>query len=440
MMLSVFALSLTTRVVLGAWTMRLHERAGSSLTEIHSDAREYIRLGEQMYLNGSYGSRQRLRHRITALVRPPALPVWWWAGRSLGLEARGIVWTHVAASSIIPVLALLLARQALESDRLGWLVGMGSALSPTGIAAGSVFLADVGFTIFFSTGLILWLRIMKSNGARPLGMLGAGVMLALAHLAKPALLLFPAVVAVMALVQRRHRLSLMLLLAPMVVVTLVWSERNRRADEVFTYSAITARNLTYFVVPWVELAAESGRFPDHAEFRAVYRRKVLEHEQFIRDHPDASAGSVYLDQSRAAREVLLQSPDWTVVTLARNAFNQVSTSWASADRQFPGESRSAVWVRSVFSFLSLPGWGLLWIGLIAAGAIRWVIVIPGQWRVIVLLSLTWWYFAALCSTTFGEGSRLMYPVEAVALTLMAGLLVRRTALPDHPDASASSSA
>jgi hypothetical protein len=385
--------------------------------------------------HGRYVDPKSTFSRYRGVVRPPGYPVFHWAlckaGIPLNEDMRWIIWPHVALSLAMPLATMWIAYSFIRRLWFATSAGLLSAVSPTGIAIPAIPVADMLFAVVFATAFAVSLRTYRRRGDIVCA-LAAGVLFAVALSIKPSAMLWPGVCAILLFVRYRwSRAALIKFVAlalPMIGFFLAWSYRNYRAEGVFTYSAISQRNMLYFVVPKVANLHETGRIAKRDEFKERFAALSLKQEDYIFRTPGSNVKGLLDWQKQTIRETIWSDVPALANTLARNTINQLAHRWKQSHRQIPGQDWLSRQIRTTFDRTQSPLVILAENGGIMLAVILGTFMLRG-WKLFLVwyLFATWLQFVLPMSTVSDEGTRLLYPAEPqrIVLCLVGVWLITR---------------
>jgi len=209
---------------------------------------------------------------------------------------------------------------------------------------------------------------------------------------------------------------------PPVLVMTAWAYRNYQSDGLFVVSTISTRNLYYMVAPYTDFYALNRRWPTQSEFRASFLERAEQQDRYVYNVKDASAAGLYAIQTQSALSSISTQPVNAVVVLCSNLINQITRGWESSNKQFVGDDPFAKKVRLFFRISRSEMTGAIVLMIGGIGVVR-LLRRQDKKRMVLAMLVTWAYFAVLLSTTRDEGSRLMFPVEAIGIVFLIGALI-----------------
>ena len=381
-----------------------------------------------------------------------------------GLFAYGLLFgVQELMDAALAALAALLAGRLWRSPVAAAVAGGAMAVSPSGWSGAAVLLTDHPFA--FLSGAALWLTIKAARPSTPRrGLLSAalaGVLWALAILMKPTLLFWPIALPIVWLVARGPRLvslprggaewgRLALVVLPLVLTIVGWVAHNKAVHGVTAFSAVPERNLMMMIAPVVELRAEEaagGAPATRDRIRDLYEEVKDINGEFLAD-PDATVASVVQRRRDYASERIAPHKRIAAGVYVDNLVENVLSGWTSFDRQLPsrtramrrtgvdvpmGESAPAGEPRTLLTRLArVAFWPATF--LEDLWPVRLLIWLAGLGGFVLALfrrdargpALACAAFIAYLlltgATTYGQGSRILYPAFAPLYALAAGLL------------------
>jgi hypothetical protein len=350
-----------------------------SLSLMHGDTREYVHLGENLFRRGRYVDEASVFSRWRGVMRPPGYPLLYAGVSALGVDLThhlawlGVVQLPFALGGVGAAYAV--ARLTLRSRRWATLAGTMSSLSPTGIAATAMPLADVVFGGLCAASLTAALFMTHAKTARRCLLAAAvvGLFTLLALLVKPAALPLVVVWATLPIVVRRLRplrwTLVMLVALPALAWQGAWSVRNWQRERVFAYTLIGERYLLYLVVPQVQLRAELGRRPRSGEVDERFRSLAAGQERLLFLTPGATVRQVRDVQAAAIRQSLAARPLLVARVCWANLKNGLLSRYKNVNAQFPKHDPISAAMKTFYDATDRPAvaWGWLTMILIAPG-------------------------------------------------------------------------
>ncbi len=450
------ALGVAAVIVLIALALRLafaalvvREHSGVEILSFAGDSREYAHLAHNLARAGGYVNDDAVSHRL-GLLRTPGYPVFTAIFEKLRGGVRGVVWAQAILGAGLVGAVMWLSYMMFRCTVATGVAGLMAALSPTGIGLTGLVLVDLVFALLFVVGFGLMFSGVRED--RRWRVYSAGAVFGIGVLVKPTLLFWPVAAAgpwvLMAWgagrPMRWRRFGVFALIQ--IVVIVGWCGRNLASDGIFTFSTIDAQNLRHYIAPQVEAWAELGRAPMMGELRP------MQDDLRARDADDLEArvvtpAELARRQRMEAWAIIESHPRLAVRAYLRNVQYTVFTGFDGLGRELSEPS----YLRSFLMKLEAAAYGrwgrravLVIVGLALVlpiwqsrrnGAMRWR---PMIYDVLALL-VTIIYFAALSGTTYGTGSRIIYPVEFAFVLLAASVaanLRRRFTMEDDDASSA----
>jgi len=392
------------------------------------DEQGYLYLAKNL-LHGFY-TEDLPGERHLGLNRPPAYPVFCMlaGGEQRGPRIMRIYWAQALISSAMPLLIMLLLER-LETGRLLTILGgTAAALSPTGIGLTGLVLTDSLFSTFFLLGFTL-LVLGVSDGRRwCIGVSAAAF--GLATLVKPTSLYWPLAVPVLWWLLARgsghpvawRRLGIYLLIQ--IAISVAWCARNYVKEGTPTFTSIDAGYLRWYSAPKVEEWARVHGPP------AVGRVRQNRMAITLRDWADLQGGRIS-PAALARRErqeswaIFLAHPQAFAASLRQQMIEQITASFTLTECCLAEPSTvhwmmdrldqlaSSMTLLCVNIVLSLAALALPIVGKAGLGASGRRL----RFFAALAMFLTYAFFAAIASNTYGTGSRIMYPAQ---FTLIIG--------------------
>jgi hypothetical protein len=386
------------------------------------DESEYLLLSENLGQHGYYvdGSPSQ---RHVGLHRPPGYPVFCAllsGGRSDG--TFHILWAQTLTAGLIPPMLMLLLGRLGVGRILSIAAGLASALSVTGIGLAGFVLADSLFATLFLMGF-LCLFLSFSND-HPRMAYGAAAAFAVAALVKPVTLFWPLasplVWLLLAVGLRKPLAWRRLGLFVLIQVAIMGSRciRNQATEKTLSFTTIDAQNLRDYLAPLVQQLAKSHGWPSRNHLKNARR------ESGYRDWGDLNDARIS-PAELAARE---RRESWKIFSANPSAFRRavwsdmvqaVNDTYALTDTELP-EPSAMHRLMDVLEAIACSGWLLLASLVLAACSV----ILPLAWRrtwqspdhrlrffTALALIGTFVFLDVMASTTYGTGSRIMYPVQ-----------------------------
>lgn len=415
----------------------------AGLNDNAGDARQYIALARNLaefgtFIDDSPGGRAA-GSTYFSLLRPPIYPA-----LAAPFEARdaraALFYVQAIIGGAIPMFAAFLAGIWFRSRPAAWLAGLMAALSPTGIGITGQVMADQLFATLFAASIVAVAVSVRSTRRASRWMWIAGVAAGLATLVKPAGLYWPLVLPVLAWIFARAASSrvrwrpVAIAVAIGLILPAMWAVRNYRVAGVFRVSTVDAQNLRYYLAPQAQEWAREGDIPTKAKLKRNRERTMR------RDTDDAATltpREIVRRQWSESVAIFRTHPAETFRAYMHNLRGHLTTPFNGFDYQFPkgGTTRrmmgrleqmtgstAAYWLIGVLSLASL-------LPLLVGADRR-----DPTWRMRIIsvaaIMLIFGYVAGLSGTTYGTGSRILFPAHiAVQLLMAAGVAALGRDLP-----------
>lgn len=319
-------------------------------------------------------------------IRPPMQPYFLAAAHSLAGSYWSPLLIQIVLGSVIPLLAMLIARLVFASRFVIYGTGVALALEPYGVLFSTFFYSETLFTVFLLSAVYAFLRYFKEPHWRWLAGSGAG--LGLATLTKPTAeylgVLFIVILAWHFRHSfRRHLPAMCAFVLAFVLVLLPWVYRNQVHFGVAGVSPQLGEQLNAVLVPSV-LSFERGTTFDE-EFQAMIDRGGADpNKATIAD------SSKYLAQ---AIPILLDHPKGLVLVSLNTALNFfIHDGMIEVLRHIDAFPKERLGKPALFILLSDPG---AFVGhvqkfiftpavLVMVGRVVWIIItvamLMGLWR------------------------------------------------------------
>ena len=373
--------------------------------------------------------------QAVSLIRPIGYPAFL---ALLGLDFTYILYVQALVLSIIPVCTFFLVRVSTGYNRLGFGAGMVSAISPTGIAVGSMVASDALFAALFAVLFTTLVYGTLRNSLR--WILISAIASGLAILVRPILLFWPVVsVMVSALIAGsrdglrnglrpwlqicKGRLAQLLVLFFIPTVFMVsWAEANYAKNGLFTVSIMGDLTLREYLAVEAEEWGKAGHWPTLAA--------ITQNRNILRERLNAMTlqeqARTFWPESIAIFE---KYPSQTAISFVKNAVGNAVGGWIGFSVQLPFSQPKLGGVFSVISGLES---GLRWIGLlmILVAPVIGLIAVrlnpsPYEGRIasiLIAMTLTFVCYLALLGLTFWTGPRIIYAVEILQISTAAMLV------------------
>ncbi len=308
--LLIFALALAVRVLL--FGMSYHA-AGNNLEDTISGADGYFTISENLLAGNGYSSSGGPPYTQNS-IRPPVQPYFLAGAHTLFGGYGGPLALQILMGSLIPLLGVQLARYLTRSNRISLAVGFVLALEPLSALFSFIFYPETIFTVLLLSSILCVFKYIDSHKLSLL--LGSGVSLGLATLAKPTAQYLPVLVIAALLFHYRRSLRTELprvgaFFAVFLLILAPWVYRNWSTFGVVSVSPQLGEQLYAVMVPSVLSINNGTTFAD--EFKIILAAGAADPNQ-----SDIAKGSEYLHK---AVPILLQHPKALTIVLANTALN-----------------------------------------------------------------------------------------------------------------------
>lgn len=421
--LGVGLIALIARLVFVAALASPGNEAG--LNDNAGDARQYIALARNLaefgtFIDDSTSSRPA-GQTYYSLLRPPLYPLIV-APFEIHEWRTALFVMQAFIGCAIPMFAALLAGWWFHSRAGAWLAGLMAALSPTGIGLTGQVMADQLFSTLFAASIVAIACAARSPANRIRWLWSAGFACGLATLVKPAGLYWPLVLPFFAWIVFRAAASKLPWRHALVAVAIglalpaLWAARNYHVARVFAVSTVDAQNLRYYLAPEAQEWAKVDQMPGKGKLRRNREAAMRRDEADFGVVPPAQ---IVKRQWRESFEIFRAYPAETFSAYFHNIGNHFHTPFNGFDYQFPSGgiirhmmgrlegitgSTAAYFVIGILSFAALLRFERAWLLRVAA------------------LVIVFGYISGLSGTTYGTGSRILFPAHlAVQVMCAAGL-------------------
>jgi 4-amino-4-deoxy-L-arabinose transferase-like glycosyltransferase len=416
---------------------------GAGLNDNAGDARQYIALARNLaefgtFIDDSTGGRQA-GSTYFSMLRPPIYPAL--AAPFEAREARAaLFYLQAIIGSAIPMFTAFLAGIWFQSRPAAWLAGLMAAFSPTGIGLAGQVMADQLFATLFAASIVAVALSVRSSRHASRWMWIAGIACGLATLVKPAGLYWPFVLPVLTWILAQAASSQMQWRAVAAAVALglilpaMWAVRNYRVAGVFAVSTVDAQNLRYYLAPQAEEWASADDIPTKAKLKKNRERTM---RRDIDDTETLSPRDIVRRQWSESVAIFREHPAETFQAYLHNLRGHLTTPFNGFDYQFPngGMTRRVMGRLEEVTGSTAAYWV---IGVLSAASLLPLLVRTNRrdptWRMRVIsvaaIVLIFGYVAGLSGTTYGTGSRILFPAHiAVQLLMAAGVAALQRDLP-----------
>lgn len=339
--------------------------------------------------------------------------------------------------SIIPACTYLLVLLFTRSNFLGITSGLLSCLSPTGIALGSLIMADALFSVLFSI-IFLTLAYGVYIGSLRLIVVSAFTSGA-AILVKPILIFWPIVSVLLFVLLIRTRTGtgegnydtlnlfskywkhiLILFITPFLIST-SWAGLNYSLNGVFSVSTIGSLTMRIYLANHVEEWAIAGQRPTGNTL--LNKMSILRKRFASLSHGDKNKIS-----RKESYSIIKKYPLKSVQVLVDDALRNYMAGWDYFSRQLPLSKEKngrlfwfiSRWESKIKIIALFPLFFAPFISLLACK------VKPShesqQLRYFLFAnSLVFLYFFICAGVTFWTGPRILYPVEIIIISSVLSL-------------------
>lgn len=356
-----------------------------------------------------------------SLMRPPGYPAFLAA---CGLDPSCTLIAQALLGSLIPVCTLLLTFYLLRNLPLSIFAGLVSTFSPTGIGITGLIMSDLLFAVMFAMGFLL--LIYGSTQDHNRWILLSAFIFGLGALIKPILFAWPLVsVVIWALVRRSENKSLtwwppIILLFVQGFFVVGWSSCNYMRDGVFTLSESGPCTMRYHWAVRVEESARAGHDPT---VEAITKNRDTVYKRLHDSHvtPSRRVKACWDESFRIFRSY----PTYALLTYFRDINENTEEGWDHFPLQLSLSSsliEFGTMVSRVESFVRTYTRWPVTLGFVLAFFLVYFRQRPERRRIgfcILALSTACLYFSAFSGVVFWTGPRILYPVEMLAITILA---------------------
>lgn len=376
---------------------------------MRNDSKQYVAIAEQLP-EGLFSPRTIDEFRYNGLIRSPGYPLFL-AAFVRADAVPGALWLQAALTALIPVGTAMLAAYGAPR-RWALAAGVAAALSPTGIPAASLVMADGLFALVFLAGLTATARGVRDGSAWLIA--GAAGFAAACYL-KPGGVFWAFALPVSAYAWSRasrttfDRRRTAIALATMAALVGLWSARNFVIEGTPMFSTNGGKTIVDYFATRVEAEAAGLDDAGYRALRAAHRGA----RQSLAPNERIAA------ERRRVTELLLKHPFLAVRVYFDNVFENAVAPWAAYEQQTGRDPRVLEGIDASFHAVLLAAAlaGLLRAGVEArADRAR----LPKLWWA-AGLALVPLYFGGVSGVTFFGGSRIFYPAEPALLALAAML-------------------
>lgn len=392
------------------------------------DAKQYIALARNLAEFGRFIDDSRQFGTVYySLLRPPLYPLLVAPFEAYEVRAP-LLLAQAVLGTAIPVVAVLLGGWWFNSRLGAWIAGLMAALSPTGIGMTGQVMADLLFATLFAGSLVAVAVAARRN--RPQLLWLAGLSAGMATLVKPAGLYWPFALPLIAwLVFRADKVRLSwrhLAVAVGLAIALpaMWAVRNYHVARVFAVSTVDAQNLRYYLAPQTQEWAKVGGPPGKGKLRRNREAAMRRDEN---DFGKVPAREIVRRQWSESFEIFRNYPNETFQAYTHNLAGHFTTPFNGFDYQFPKGGRTRWLIGELESITGSTTTYVIIAGFAAASLLPFLPPLrrdprSKSWllRVCVLV-IAFAYVSGLSGTTYGTGSRILFPAHiAVQILVAAG--------------------
>jgi 4-amino-4-deoxy-L-arabinose transferase-like glycosyltransferase len=400
----------------------------ASIVGFDFDSREYLHLAKNIAERGVYAIDSP-ESRFFAMLRTPGYPFFCAIFLKLGLGISGIFYAQAALGSLIPLIGATLAAAIFRSRLCASVTGAAMVLSTTGIGLGGILLPDLLFAMMLIAGFAL--TVAGAAWEKRWGWIGAGLLLAIAVLIKPAIVYLSPVLAVgwLLMAGARQRGSRWLRLGCVVglpvLAVVAWAGHNYALTGRWKFSTIESQNLRHFMTPLTEESVKAGRLPDAAPLTTNHRAALI---RDLDDIMSARLSPLELAdrQKREAMAVLLNHPFWATLGLLNNSIvcNMDGWAWTPSQLPVPGVLGRMIFCLNRwqinFRILVLSLGFLVLLERLTRKHARATTSQRQESSAMGACAGLLIYFFIISGTSFSTGFRIMYPVEFTMILLAIG--------------------
>jgi len=394
-----------------------------SIGYLTPDSHEYLALATNL-LTGRFTE-------AISLTRPIGYPAFL---ALMGTKPAVILVAQAILLSFIPVCTFVLVNLLTRSILVGFLAGLVSCTSPTGLAIGSLVLSDGLFSALFAI-LFVALTYGALCGSWRWITFSAGLS-GMATLVKPMLMFWPVIsIFVYGLLVglqpepcflgwlKKHLTPLlMLFLIPIVIMT-SWCGINYVNNGLFTISNIGSRTMRTYIAIKAEEWAKAGGRPTGAAIR--------KNQAEVRGRLVTLSDDEKVEALRAeSLAIFAKYPKAATLAFMDDIVENSTSGWNYFLEQLPHSHKQNGWLFIRVSRLEaiVRTVTLIIISLspfLCLIAMTTTAPSPHNGRVfpaLFAMALTLLYFVFLSGITFWTGPRIVYPSEMVQISIIATLL------------------
>jgi hypothetical protein len=201
-----------------------------------------------------------------------------------------------------------------------------------------------------------------------------------------------------------------------------WCARNYAAEGTMTLTAIDAQNLRGYLAPLVEEWAKARHAPSRLRLE-TNRSNVDKADARALIDGTLSPAQFAHRQRQASWRIFRAHPKALVRAILHNVIEEAAAPFTLMPMHLP--SRSPVrWTNDKLEALADSTWVLALQGVLIACALLIPRLRPGfgksrgrrmRWFATLTLLLSFAFFALMAATTYGTGSRIIFPVQFAAI-------------------------
>ncbi len=356
---------------------------------------------------------------VGTISRPPGYPAFLWV---CGRSPSHILIVQAILCALIPVCAFLFSYHLLGNFPISTAAGLVSAVSPTGIGVSGLVLADSLLAVLFAVGLLVLLYGAKRRNI--IWVLASAVLFGAGGIVKPLLLFWPVLSAVVWWLFRRGemqrvewtRIGALFLVQGLFLTGLATCNYVR--DTVFTVSEIGPRTVREYWAVRVEEWARAGHKPG---IESIKRNQDATRKR-LDEKPPVERIRVYKEESR---RIFRSHPVLAAIVFLRNIHELSIQGWDRFYRQAPLDPFYLGWLRKMSGMEAIARRFSRWLtipALLIALMVSRFRRVPENRRICLMICGLWvaYMYVTLCSgVTFWTGTRIVYPIEVVTITIVA---------------------
>ncbi|RKX30260.1 MAG: hypothetical protein DRP46_05815 [Candidatus Zixiibacteriota bacterium] len=329
-----------------------------------------------------------------------------------------ILLMQIMLSSLSCVFIYKIARLLIKIKIVSLIAGILAAISLTSISLANALLTETLFFFLFTLSLYLFFKGMSTNSWRRV--IIAGVLIGLAVLVRSAVLFFPVLLVIFAVlfpvhgqVEGRRQLILKGIVAALIMVSImsIWGIRNKVAHDSFTVSGTGMGAAQKYLAAGVLYITSPQSSQGFIAFRdSLYRESLT-------DFNSGNYAEYHGNIRRMVISTFRQYPSLFIETYISNIWDNITVTSALHHVQIPRykEKYEAVEQKINYGFNNP-----LVLILTITG---FFILARRNLNIAVILLMIPLYFALMSGVTFGQGSRIFFPAQAVQPIMVAVSLV-----------------